>query len=85
MHLNRLCSGSAWTSPSYWVAGQTCQSPEKAAKILDGFDVKYQIRVASALRSPKYLEDIVETAENDGCHVIGMAGVAAALPKSSPR
>ena len=54
---------------------------EKAAKILDGFDVKYQIRVASAHRSPKYLEDIVETAENDGCHVyIGMAGVAAALP-----
>ena len=54
---------------------------EKAAKILDGFDVKYQIRVMSAHRSPKYLEDIVETAENDGCQVyIGMAGVAAALP-----
>ncbi|MEE2758445.1 MAG: 5-(carboxyamino)imidazole ribonucleotide mutase [Candidatus Thermoplasmatota archaeon] len=54
---------------------------EKAAKILNGFDVKYQIRVASAHRSPKYLEDIVDVAENDGCAVyIGMAGVAAALP-----
>ena len=54
---------------------------EKAAKILDGFDVNYQIRVASAHRSPKYLEGIVEKAEDDGCHVyIGMAGVAAALP-----
>ena len=54
---------------------------EKAAKILDGFDVNYQIRVASAHRSPKYLEGIVEKSEDDGCHVyIGMAGVAAALP-----
>ena len=54
---------------------------EKAAKILDGFDVNYQIRVASAHRSPKYLEGIVEKAEDDGCHVyIGMAGGAAALP-----
>ena len=32
MHLNRLCSGSAWTSPSYWVAGQTCQSQKKQRK-----------------------------------------------------
>lgn len=36
---------------------------DKAAKILDTFDVKYQIRVASAHRSPKYLEGIVDTAE----------------------
>lgn len=54
---------------------------EKAAKILDGFDVKYQIRIASAHRSPDYLHGIVDAAEEDGCMVyIGMAGVAAALP-----
>ena len=54
---------------------------EKAAKILDTFDVKYQIRVASADRSPDYLHGIVDAAEEDGCMVyIGMAGVAAALP-----
>ena len=53
----------------------------KAAKILDEFDVKYQIRIASAHRSPDYLHGIVDTAEEDGCMVyIGMAGVAAALP-----
>ncbi|MBI31054.1 MAG: 5-(carboxyamino)imidazole ribonucleotide mutase, partial [Euryarchaeota archaeon] len=53
---------------------------EKAAKILDTFDVKYQIRVASAHRSPDYLHGIVDAAEEDGCMVyIGMAGVAAAL------
>ena len=50
----------------------------KAAKILDEFDVKYQIRIASAHRSPDYLHGIVDTAEEDGCMVyIGMAGVAA--------
>ena len=54
---------------------------EKAAKILDTFEVKYQIRIASAHRSPDYLHGIVDVAEEDGCMVyIGMAGVAAALP-----
>ena len=54
---------------------------EKAAKILDSFEVKYQIRIASAHRSPDYLHGIVDVAEEDGCMVyIGMAGVAAALP-----
>ncbi|MBP51464.1 MAG: 5-(carboxyamino)imidazole ribonucleotide mutase [Candidatus Thalassarchaeaceae archaeon] len=54
---------------------------EKCKTVLDKFDVSYEIRVASAHRAPKYLEGIVESAEESGCKVfIGMAGVAAALP-----
>tara|TARA_Y100001970_G_scaffold210158_1_gene256318 strand:- start:1181 stop:1654 length:474 start_codon:yes stop_codon:yes gene_type:complete len=54
---------------------------EKCRSVLDQFDVKYEIRVASAHRAPKYLESIIENAESSGCKVfIGMAGVAAALP-----
>jgi len=37
--------------------------------------------VASAHRSPKFVEDIVQKAEADGCQVfVAMAGLAAALP-----
>ena len=54
---------------------------EKCKTVLDKFDESYEIRVASAHRAPKYLEGIVESAEESGCKVfIGMAGVAAALP-----
>ncbi len=54
---------------------------EKCKTVLDKFDVSYEIRVASAHRAPKYLEGIIESAEELGCKVfIGMAGVAAALP-----
>ena len=54
---------------------------EKCKTVLDMFDVSYEIRVASAHRAPKYLEGIIESAEESGCKVfIGMAGVAAALP-----
>ena len=54
---------------------------EKCKTVLDMFDVSYEIRVASAHRAPKYLEGIIESAEQSGCKVfIGMAGVAAALP-----
>tara|TARA_B100000686_G_scaffold352347_1_gene454035 strand:- start:238 stop:711 length:474 start_codon:yes stop_codon:yes gene_type:complete len=54
---------------------------EKCKTVLDKFDVSYEIRVASAHRAPKYLEGIIESAEESGCKVfIGMAGVAAALP-----
>ncbi len=54
---------------------------EKCKTVLDKFDVSYEIRVASAHRAPKYLEGIIESAEDSGCKVfIGMAGVAAALP-----
>ena len=49
--------------------------------MLDKFGVNYQLRVASAHRSPKFVEDIIHKAEEDGCKVfIAMAGLAAALP-----
>ena len=45
------------------------------------FSVDYQLRVASAHRSPKFVEQIIHDAEADGCKVfIAMAGLAAALP-----
>jgi 5-(carboxyamino)imidazole ribonucleotide mutase len=54
---------------------------EKCTKILDHFGVPYQLRVASAHRSPAFVEQIVRDAEADGCTVfIAMAGLAAALP-----
>ena len=54
---------------------------EKCTKILDQFGVPYQLRIASAHRSPAFVEQIVRDAEADGCTVfIAMAGLAAALP-----
>ena len=54
---------------------------EKCTKILDHFGVSYQLRVASAHRSPAFVEQIIHDAETDGCTVfIAMAGLAAALP-----
>ncbi|DAC69389.1 MAG TPA: AIR carboxylase family protein, partial [Candidatus Poseidoniales archaeon] len=54
---------------------------QKCTKILEHFDVPYQLRVASAHRSPKFVEQIVGDAIDDGCSVfIAMAGLAAALP-----
>ena len=54
---------------------------EKCTKILEEFGVSYQLRVASAHRSPAMVEQIVHDAEADGCTVfIAMAGLAAALP-----
>ena len=54
---------------------------DKCKGILKKFEVSFEIRVASAHRAPKYLEDIVDEAVKEGCKVfIGMAGVAAALP-----
>ena len=54
---------------------------EKCTKILDPFDVSYQLRVASAHRSPRFVEQIIGDALDDGCHIfIAMAGLAAALP-----
>ena len=54
---------------------------EKCRSVLEKFDVSFEIRVASAHRAPKYLEEIISNAEDSGCQVfIGMAGVAAALP-----
>ena len=54
---------------------------EKCTKILEQFDVPYQLRVASAHRSPAFVEQIIHDAEADGCSIfIAMAGLAAALP-----
>ena len=56
---------------------------EKCTKILNQFSVDYQLRVASAHRSPKFVEQIIHDAEADGCKVfIAMAGLAAALPRA---
>ncbi len=53
---------------------------DKAIKILDDFDVNYDIKVASAHRTPDYLKEIVEKSDADV--FIGVAGLSAALPGS---
>ena len=53
---------------------------EKAKKILDEFDVDYEINVASAHRTPDVLKKLVQTSYADV--FIGIAGLAAALPGS---
>jgi len=53
---------------------------EKAKKILDEFDVDYEINVASAHRTPDVLKKLVQTSDADV--FIGIAGLAAALPGS---
>ena len=53
---------------------------DKAKKILDEFDIDYNIKVASAHRTPDYLEEIVEKSDADV--FIGVAGLSAALPGS---
>ena len=51
---------------------------EKAEKILKEFSVKYDIKVASAHRTPDHLKDLVEKSTADV--FIGVAGLSAALP-----
>ncbi len=53
---------------------------DKAKKILEEFDVEFDITVASAHRTPDVLKDIVE--KNEADVFIGIAGLAAALPGS---
>jgi len=53
---------------------------EKIEKTLKDFSVKYDIKVASAHRTPDYLKEIVE--KNDADVFIGVAGLSAALPGS---
>ena len=53
---------------------------EKAKKILEEFDVEYDIAVASAHRTPDVLKDLVKKGNADV--FIGIAGLAAALPGS---
>ena len=51
---------------------------EKAQKILDDFKVDYELTIASAHRTPEYLQKIVTQSKAD--LFIGVAGLAAALP-----
>ena len=51
---------------------------EKAERILKDFSVDYDIKVASAHRTPDYLEKLVEKSDADV--FIGVAGLSAALP-----
>jgi 5-(carboxyamino)imidazole ribonucleotide mutase len=53
---------------------------EKAKIILDEFDVKYDIKIASAHRTPNFLKEIIDKSNAD--IFIGIAGLAAALPGS---
>lgn len=53
---------------------------EKIKKILDGFTIKYDIKIASAHRTPDYLMEIVKKSDADV--YIGVAGLSAALPGS---
>jgi 5-(carboxyamino)imidazole ribonucleotide mutase len=53
---------------------------EKARKILDQFSVEYNIKIASAHRTPDHLKEIVE--KSDAEIFIGVAGLSAALPGS---
>lgn len=53
----------------------------KCTAVLEEFGIDHEVRVASAHRAPKYLEEVVAAALSDGCKIfIGMAGMAAALP-----
>jgi len=62
------------------ILGSTSDMPvaEKAKKILDTFTVEYDIKVASAHRTPDIVEKLMK--ENDADVFIGVAGLAAALP-----
>ena len=51
---------------------------EKAEKILKDFSVDYNIKIASAHRTPDYLKELVE--KNNADIFIGVAGLSAALP-----
>jgi len=64
------------------ILGSKSDTPvaEKAQKILDEFSVDYDIKVASAHRTPNFLRNIVEKSDADV--FIGVAGLAAALPGS---
>lgn len=51
---------------------------QKCTKVLDAFGIPYQMHVASAHRTPSYVEELVQ--ERGAKVFIGIAGVAAALP-----
>jgi len=51
---------------------------EKTKKLLDDFKVEYKLTIASAHRTPEYVQKIVTGSDAD--LFIGVAGLAAALP-----
>jgi 5-(carboxyamino)imidazole ribonucleotide mutase len=53
---------------------------EKAENILKKFSVDYDIKIASAHRTPDFLKELVEKSDADV--IIGVAGLSAALPGS---
>lgn len=62
------------------ILGSSSDMPvaEKAKKILDQFTVAYDIKIASAHRTPDIVKDIIKKSDADV--FIGVAGLAAALP-----
>ncbi len=56
------------------------ESAKKTVEILKHFDVSYKVRIASAHRTPSFVEEIVSRAAGDGYAVIiAQAGLAAHL------
>ncbi len=53
---------------------------DKAIKIIEDFSVKYDIKIASAHRTPDFLKELVDKCDADV--FIGIAGLSAALPGS---
>ena len=54
---------------------------DKCTSTLEVLGVEHEVRIASAHRSPKFLEEVVSNASKSGCKIfIGMAGLSAALP-----
>ena len=65
------------------IMGSTSDLPimEKAAKILDEFEIPFEINALSAHRTPSEVESFATNAEGRGIKVIiAAAGMAAALP-----
>lgn len=57
------------------------ETMQKAALILDQFEIPYEIKIVSAHRTPDYLTDYAKSAESRGIQVIiAGAGGAAHLP-----
>ncbi|PNX53289.1 MAG: 5-(carboxyamino)imidazole ribonucleotide mutase [Thermoplasmata archaeon M9B2D] len=62
------------------IMGSSSDMPiaEKAKAIFEEFGISYDVRIASAHRTPEMLRGIVE--KNDADIFIGIAGLSAALP-----
>jgi 5-(carboxyamino)imidazole ribonucleotide mutase len=65
------------------IMGSTSDLPvmEKAAKLLDEFEIPFEINALSAHRTPKEVEEFAKNAQKNGIKVIiAAAGMAAHLP-----